>query len=88
MRVTNKGQITIPKPIREKLGISPETELSVFERQGEVVVAIRRDSLFESRRSRIANGLEKRRRQVDSFGMNGLEYTDWVRGERDDVLPG
>lgn len=27
MRVTSKGQVTIPKPIRDQLGIDPETEL-------------------------------------------------------------
>ncbi len=27
MRVTTKGQVTIPRDIREALGISPETEI-------------------------------------------------------------
>lgn len=88
MRVTNKGQITIPKPIREKLGLSPGAEVRVVERLGEIVVSVPGGTPPVSRRSRIEQGLEKRRAQLDSARMNGLDYTDWLRGERDDVLPG
>jgi len=31
MRVTTKGQVTIPKNIRESLGITPETEIDFAE---------------------------------------------------------
>jgi antitoxin PrlF len=34
MRITAKGQITIPKNIREILGIAPETEIDFIEDQG------------------------------------------------------
>lgn len=34
MRVTTKGQVTIPKDIREALGISPETEIDFVEDGG------------------------------------------------------
>ena len=34
MRVTTKGQVTIPQPIREKLGISPATEIDFIEEKG------------------------------------------------------
>jgi AbrB family looped-hinge helix DNA binding protein len=33
-KVTSKGQITIPKEIREKLGISPGEEIGFVERHG------------------------------------------------------
>lgn len=33
-KVTSKGQITIPKEVREKLGISPGEELGFVERHG------------------------------------------------------
>ncbi len=36
MRVTSKGQVTIPIAIREKAGIFPETELE-FELRGETI---------------------------------------------------
>jgi len=34
MRVTTKGQVTIPRDIREALGISPETEINFVEDSG------------------------------------------------------
>jgi len=34
MRVTTKGQVTIPKGVREALGISPETEIDFVEDKG------------------------------------------------------
>ena len=37
MRVTDKGQVTIPKPLRDELGIAEGTEL-VFERAEDSLV--------------------------------------------------
>ena len=34
MRVTTKGQVTIPRNIRENLGITPETEIDFIEDNG------------------------------------------------------
>ena len=34
MRVTTKGQVTIPRSIREKLGIVPETDIDFQEDNG------------------------------------------------------
>jgi len=34
MRVTTKGQVTIPRSVREALGISPETEIEFIEDEG------------------------------------------------------
>lgn len=34
MRVTSKGQVTIPRNIREILGITPETEIMFREENG------------------------------------------------------
>ena len=36
MRVTSRGRVTIPKPIRDKLGIHPGTEVD-FEIDGQAV---------------------------------------------------
>lgn len=36
MRVTTKGQVTIPQYIREKLGITPATEVDFVEKEGRV----------------------------------------------------
>lgn len=36
MRVTTKGQVTIPQPIRKKLGITPAVEVDFIEEKGRV----------------------------------------------------
>jgi len=38
MRVTSKGQVTIPLRIREKYGLMPETQVEFVERDGDVIV--------------------------------------------------
>ncbi len=34
MRVTSKGQVTIPQAVRERLGITPESEVDFVEDKG------------------------------------------------------
>jgi len=36
MRVTTQGQVTIPRHIRERLGITPRTEVDFVEEDGKV----------------------------------------------------
>ncbi len=38
MRVTTKGQVTIPQHIREKMGITPYTEVDFIEEDGRVIL--------------------------------------------------
>ena len=42
MRVTTKGQVTIPQHIREKMGITPHTEVDFIEQDGQVIL-VKRD---------------------------------------------
>ena len=51
MRLTSKGQVTIPQEIREKLGLHPGTEVE-FEVVGDEV-RIRRADAQEERRRRV-----------------------------------
>jgi len=39
MRVTSKGQVTIPREIREVLGIGPETEVDFKEDKGRFYIS-------------------------------------------------
>ena len=39
MRVTTKGQVTIPRNVRETLGITPETEVEFVEENGRFYIA-------------------------------------------------
>lgn len=38
MRVTTKGQVTIPRSVREALGITPETEIDFKEENGKFYI--------------------------------------------------
>ncbi|MGB9498313.1 MAG: AbrB/MazE/SpoVT family DNA-binding domain-containing protein [Dissulfuribacterales bacterium] len=42
MRVTTKGQVTIPQHIREKLGITPAVEVDFVEEKGRVYLVKKR----------------------------------------------
>jgi antitoxin PrlF len=38
MRVTSKGQVTIPQNVRETLGITPQTEIRFVEEDGKFYI--------------------------------------------------
>lgn len=38
MRVTTKGQVTIPRNVREALGIAPETDIDFTEENGKFYI--------------------------------------------------
>lgn len=59
MRVTEKGQVTIPQPIREAMGIVPGSEV-VFELQGDhaVVRRIVRPEVVAERLERYAGSAD------------------------------
>lgn len=40
MRITSKGQVTIPQAIRDRYGLFPDTEVDFVERDGVVVVQL------------------------------------------------
>lgn len=48
MRITERGQVTIPKRIRERFGLTPDTEIDFLERDGHLEV-VRRDGAQRSR---------------------------------------
>lgn len=58
MRVTEKGQVTIPKELRDALGIGAGTEVE-FERRKDVIV-VRKVKGGTSRGSRLAERLRGR----------------------------
>lgn len=58
MRVTEKGQVTIPKELRDALGIGAGTEVE-FERRNDVIV-VRKAKAATGRGARIAERLRGR----------------------------
>jgi len=83
-KVSSRGQIVIPKKIREKLGLSPGQELEVYEEEGRLVLmALPEDpagelgGMFETEKSvrqlRESAKDEGRRRQEHLKGEVGEE---------------
>jgi AbrB family looped-hinge helix DNA binding protein len=56
LRVTTKGQVTIPQHIREKLGIAPNTEVDFVE-EGDRVYLLRKNSGRSGKRFRALRGI-------------------------------
>jgi AbrB family looped-hinge helix DNA binding protein len=57
MRVTTKGQVTIPQHIREKLGITPSTEIDFVEKGGRVYLVKKKGGEIATRRFRKLRGV-------------------------------
>lgn len=74
-RLTEKGQVTIPKPLRESLGLEAGHELEFEEREGTLVV--RRRAQADPLRSLV--GLVRERIDIDAY----LEETRGPRWEAD-----
>lgn len=56
MRVTIKGQVTIPQHIREKLGITPNSEVEFME-EGDRVYLLKKSGDSSGRRFRALRGV-------------------------------
>ena len=57
MRVTTKGQVTIPRHIREKLGILPATEIEFVEEKDRVYIVKKEDPGDRNSRFRKLRGV-------------------------------
>jgi len=75
MRVTDKGQVTIPKEIRDALGIGPGTEVE-FERRKNTIV-VRKAKASSARGRRLAERLRGR----GDVGMTTDEIMALTRAE-------
>ena len=71
MRVTTKGQVTIPRNVREILGITPETEVEFIEENGRFYIA--------KANSRKATKKFKKLRGIATAKMSTDEIMDLTR---------
>jgi AbrB family looped-hinge helix DNA binding protein len=77
MRVTSKGQVTIPAGIRERAGLLPDTEVE-FQFDGEVVSIVKaKASKKPSRGARLVAHL----RGKGDVAMSTAEIMSLTRGE-------
>ena len=84
MRVTEKGQVTIPKDIRDKLGIGPGSEVEFIAGKSGVTL-VKAEMSPEERVRRFEEWAERVKGTADLGGMSTDVYMDWLRGPRDDL---
>ena len=67
MRVTTKGQLTIPQHIREKLGIFPATEIEFVEEKDRAYIVKTEDPGSRNNKSRKLRGVATVRMTTDEI---------------------
>ena len=67
MRVTTKGQVTIPQEIREKLGITPAVEIDFLEEKGRVYLVKRAGKPKKSHKFRGLRGIANVKMTTDEI---------------------
>ena len=90
MRVTSKGQVTIPVEIRRGLGIESGSDVSFVKRPDGIVQLVRSNDDANPDRLRtdaVKAWIEKFGGSAPLLGMTTDEYIDWIRGPREDLLP-
>ncbi|ARM89854.1 AbrB/SpoV domain-containing protein [Rhizobium sp. CIAT894] len=86
MRVTEKGQVTIPKNIRDRLKIGPGSEVDfVADEKGARLVVL--SSRMEPSQDDFESWLGSMSGTLDTGGMTTDEFMEWLRGPRDDLGP-
>ena len=80
MRVTEKGQVTIPKDIRDKLGIGPGSEVEFLDEGGRVrLVKAGPEAAAEQRKQRMRLWIDR----VKGSANAGLSTDEIMRMTRD-----
>lgn len=80
MRVTEKGQVTIPKNVRRKLGIVPGSDVE-FSLQDDV--AILRPAVAPDADDEVAEFMEHIRRHKGAMDLGGLTGDEFFKLLRD-----
>jgi AbrB family looped-hinge helix DNA binding protein len=82
MRVTSKGQVTIPQRIREHMGIQANTDVNFEIRRGQVVLMKGKSNAKGPGRGQILVArMRKIARAQPPLGMTTDEYMKLVRGQ-------
>ena len=82
MRITSKGQVTIPQAIREELGLLPNTEVEFAIERGVAVLRPRRGA--PSRAQRLVSHLKSHGAKMR---MSSRELLSLLREEPDELDP-
>ncbi|MCO6048183.1 AbrB/MazE/SpoVT family DNA-binding domain-containing protein [Mesorhizobium sp. RP14(2022)] len=88
MRVTSKGQVTIPKEIRDRMKIGPGSEVDFVVSGNVVELVALSESEGQRRRARSIRAWGKKMAgTLHLGGMTTEEYIEVLRGPRADLDP-
>ncbi|MYZ48133.1 AbrB/MazE/SpoVT family DNA-binding domain-containing protein [Propylenella binzhouense] len=88
MRLTEKSQVTVPKRVREKLGIGPGSEVDfVLGDDGVRLVKVEPALEGETKGQRLVRLLREAGQKYRKSGLSADEIMDLTRGPFDDVDP-
>lgn len=85
MRMTSKGQVTIPKAVREKLGVGPGSNIGFAEEEGKIVlVGDPKDGDGNAGR-KLVQHLQEMGRKAKRISMTSEELMELTRGPFNDL---
>ena len=88
MRLTEKSQVTVPKKVRDALGIGPGSEVDfTVDENGAHLIRLEEGRPGETRGDRVVRLLQEAGRRYKSSGLTTDEIMEMTRGPFDDVDP-
>lgn len=82
MRVTSKGQVTIPRDLRELVGIEPNSEVVFTVEDGKLVVAPKNSAEMARQKTRL-NGLLETLDRLEGTGDQSIDADALMAMTRD-----
>jgi antitoxin PrlF len=88
VNMTSKGQVLIPKTIRERVGLRPgdKVRVGINDRGEAVVVPMGEAESRDERRARILEAIESVRGSMKTGFATTDEYMDFIRPYRNDPV--
>lgn len=85
MRITSKGQVTIPKAVREKLGLKPGSNVDFEEEGGQVVLVPESKDEARAAAEHMIKHLQEFGRKAKRIPMTDKELMELTRGPFNDL---
>jgi AbrB family looped-hinge helix DNA binding protein len=79
-RVTSKGQVTIPKDIRDKLGIGPGSEIGFHEEGGQVILETEKPQPTEDAAAKMVRVMIEFGKSAKRIPISDNELMELTRG--------
>ena len=87
MRVTDKGQVTIPKPIRDAAGVAPGSEVVFSLDGGKIVITSVASHVKNDRRAKLRAAAAKVHGSLSAelMQLSAQEIMDFLRSDSDAI---